>query len=133
MCAGLLRKILTDKGLAKLGDAYVNFIYSLVLTEIEGKPTGIKVSDRILADAAKKSGLKDLLAKRTRRDDIANAVEALIVYVWREKLMKTEEAVDILKKNPNPYIAFTNLTLEATRRVMTRDKNQGRLKLTDKK
>lgn len=132
MCAGL-RKILTDKGLAKLGDAYVNFIYSLVLTEIEGKPTGIKVSDRILADAAKKSGLKDLLAKRTRRDDIANAVEALIVYVWREKLMKTEEAVDILKKNPNPYIAFTNLTLEATRRVMKIDKNQGQLKLTDKK
>jgi len=125
MCAGLLQRILTDKDLAKLGDAYVNFIYSLVLTEIEGKPTGIKVSDRILAGAAKKSGLKDLLAKRTRRDDIANAVEALIVYVWREELMRTEEAIDILKKNPDPCTSFTDLTLEATRRVMTRDKNQG--------
>lgn len=121
MCAGL-KRILTDKGLAKLGDAYVNFIYSLVLTEIEGKPTGIKVSDRILADAAKKSGLKDLLAKRTRRDDIANAVEALIVYVWREEFMRTEEAIDILKKNPNPCIGFTDLILEATKRVMTIDK-----------
>lgn len=128
MCAGLLKRILTDKGLAKLGDAYVNFIYSLVLTEIEGKPTGIKVSDRILADAAKKSGLKDLLAKRTRRNDIANAVEALIVYVWREELMKTEEAIDILKKNPNPCTAFTDLTLEATKRVMTIDKKSRPIK-----
>jgi hypothetical protein len=128
MCAGLLTRILTDKGLAKLGDAYVNFIYSLVLTEIEGKPTGIKVSDRILADAAKKSGLKDLLAKRTRRDDIANAVEALIVYVWREELMKTEEAINILKKNPNPCTAFTDLTLEATKRVMTIDKKSRPIK-----
>ncbi|MCK5626344.1 MAG: ribonuclease III family protein [Candidatus Bathyarchaeia archaeon] len=128
MCAGLLKRILTDKGLAKLGDAYVNFIYSLVLTEIEGKPTGIKVSDRILADAAKKSGLKDLLAKRTRRDDIANAVEALIVYVWREELMKTEEAINILKKNPNPCTAFTDLTLEATKRVMTIDKKSRPIK-----
>jgi hypothetical protein len=128
MCAGLLKRILTDKGLAKLGDAYVNFIYSLVLTEIEGKPTGIKVSDRILADAAKKSGLKDLLAKRTRRDDVANAVEALIVYVWREELMKTEEAINILKKNPNPCTAFTDLTLEATKRVMTIDKKSRPIK-----
>jgi len=128
MCAGLLKRILTDKGLAKLGDAYVNFIYSLVLTEIEGKPTGIKVSDRILADAAKKSGLKDLLAKRTRRDDIANAVEALIVYVWREELMKTEEAINILKKNPNPCTAFTDLTLEATKRVMMIDKKSRPIK-----
>lgn len=128
MCAGLLKRILTDKGLAKLGDAYVNFIYSLVLTEIEGKPTGIKVSDRILADAAKKSGLKYLLAKRTRRDDIANAVEALIVYVWREELMRTEEAIDILKKNPNPCTAFTDLTLEATQRVMMIDKKSRPIK-----
>ena len=123
MYAGLLKRILTDKGLAKLGDAYVNFIYSLVLTEIEGKPTGIKVSDRILADAAKKSGLKDSLAKRTRRDDAANAVEALIVYVWREELMTSKEAIDILKKNPNPCTAFTELTIEAKKRVMLIDKN----------
>lgn len=121
MCAGL-KRILTDKGLAKLGDAYVNFIYSLALTEIEGKPTGIKVSDRILSDAAKKSGLKNLLAKRTRRDDVANAVEALIVYVWREELMKMEEAIDILKNNQNPCDAFINLTLEAKRRAMVIEK-----------
>lgn len=132
MCA-VLKIILTDKGLAKLGDAYVNFIYSLALTEIEGKPTGIKVSDRILSNAAKKSGLKDLLAKRTRRDDTANAVEALIVYVWREELMRTEEAIDILKKNPNSCAAFTDLISEAIRRVMTIEKNQGQLKLTNKR
>ena len=132
MCAGL-KIILTDKGLAKLGDAYVNFIYSLALTEIEGKPTGIKVSDRILSNAAKKSGLKDLLAKRTRRDDTANAVEALIVYAWREELMRTEEAIDILKKNPNSCAAFTDLISEAIRRVMTIEKNQGQLKLTNKR
>ncbi len=81
-----LKKILADKGLARLGDAYVNFIYSLALTDVGGEPTGAKVSDRILVEAAKISGLKRLLPKRTGRNDVANAVEALLVHAWHNKL-----------------------------------------------
>jgi hypothetical protein len=119
MAKGELRKILTDKGLARLGDAYVNFIYSLALTEIEGTPTGVKVSDRILAEAAKASGLKGILPKRTGRDDVANAVEALLVYAWRHKLMTSEEAIDILKRNPNPRESFTHIIEVTAKRVQS--------------
>lgn len=48
-----LRQIMRDKQLASLGDAYVNFIYSLALTKIDDRPQAVKVSDRILAEAFK--------------------------------------------------------------------------------
>ncbi|MGQ9543776.1 MAG: ribonuclease III family protein [Candidatus Bathyarchaeia archaeon] len=103
------KNILKDRELAVLGDAYVNFAYSLALTEIERKPRGVKVSDRILAEAAKKSGLKMFLPKRTGRDDVANAVEALLIYVWIKKIMTLEQAVEVLKRNINPKEGFTVL------------------------
>jgi len=112
-----VRKILMDRGLAKLGDAYVNLIYSLALTEIEGQPTGVKVSDRILAEAAKTSGLRRLLPKRTRRNDVANAVEALLVYTWRSKFMTAEEAKDILKAKANLQESFAHLIEVAAKRI----------------
>ena len=117
MVTGELKKILGDKGLARLGDAYINFIYSLALTEIQGKPTGVKVSDRILADAARASGLRGMLPKRTGRNDIANAAEALLVYAWQNKLMACEESVEILMKNPNPQESFTQMINVAKKRI----------------
>ena len=117
MNSGELRRIVTDKGLARLGDAYINFIYSLALSEIQGAPTGVKVSDRILAESAKSSGLRSLLPKRTARNDTANAVEALLVYAWRNKLMTSEEAIIILKSHPDPEESFTHLTGLVLKRI----------------
>jgi hypothetical protein len=109
MNPGELRRIILDKGLARLGDAYINFIYSLALSEVEGTPTGVKVSDRILAEAARSSGLRTLLPKRSGRNGAANAVEALLVYAWNRKLMRSEEMVEILKSHPDPRESFTHL------------------------
>ncbi len=115
-----LRKILTDRSLARLGDAYINFIYSLALTEIAGEPKGIKVSDSTLAEAARVSGLRKLLPKRTRRNDAANAVEALLIYAWRSKLVATEEAVDVLKRNAGPQENFAYLIELTAKRLQLR-------------
>jgi len=112
-----LKKILSDKGLARLGDAYINFIYSLALTEIQGKPTGVKVSDSILANAARASGLRGMLPKRMGRNDIANAAEALLVYAWQNKLMACEEAVEILRENPNPQEGLAQIIGVAKKRI----------------
>jgi len=113
-----IKSILQDKDLARLGDAYVNFIFSLAITEFKQKPTGIKVSDRILAEAAKKSGIRKILPKRMDRNSIANAVEAIIVYTWLEKLIVMEEAVDILKKSvKDPSQAITSLIMESLNKM----------------
>ncbi|NIW09407.1 MAG: hypothetical protein GWN33_02060, partial [Gammaproteobacteria bacterium] len=39
-----LEEVLLDKDLAGLGDAYVNLLYSLVVSQKSGHPTGAKVN-----------------------------------------------------------------------------------------
>ena len=66
--------------MAKFGDAYINFLYSAALTAIRGVPSGVKVSDKILVEAAKRSEIKEILPTRTPKGRVADAVEALLIY-----------------------------------------------------
>lgn len=108
-----LNEILMDQKLAKLGDAYVNFLYSLVLSKKNQEPTGIKVKGRILADAFKKAGLRRFLPSRITRHKQADAAEALIVYAWIQKHMSIEEGLEILEQNEDSIEAFSLLLLTA--------------------
>ena len=94
-----LSEVLMDQKLAKLGDAYVNFLYSLALSKKSGEPTGIKVKGRLLADAFKKADLRKFLPSRVDRHKQADAAEALIVYAWLEGSMTMEEGLEILEAN----------------------------------
>ncbi len=69
-----LTRILTDKGLAQFGDSLINFAYSLAITKTTGKPRGVKVQDKILAEAAVKAGLRRLLPRRVGRGEVANSL-----------------------------------------------------------
>ncbi|MBS7615025.1 hypothetical protein KEJ18_04765, partial [Candidatus Bathyarchaeota archaeon] len=71
-----LQDVLLDHDLAMLGDAYVNFVYSLALSERQHKPVGRKVASSVLAMAVRKSGLRPLLPLRTDRHKQADAAEA---------------------------------------------------------
>ena len=102
--------ILADSKLAKLGDAYVNFVFSLGRSRALQDPQGIKVSDRILAEALRRSGLRPELPRRTTRQDCANAVEALLVYGYLNNFVSLEEAVDrIAASTGSPVDAFVSL------------------------
>jgi hypothetical protein len=96
-----LRRIMRDKELASLGDAFVNFVYSLALTKMSGKPQAVKVSDRILAEAFRLSGLRIHLGTRVSKKDFANASEAILAEAYQRKLITTEECVNVLSKNHN--------------------------------
>jgi hypothetical protein len=87
-----LIEIATDRKLARLGDAYINFIFSLALSKVEGEPQGIKVSNNILAEACKRSGLRRLLPKRTQKAEMANAVEAIIAQAYLSNSVGIEES-----------------------------------------
>jgi hypothetical protein len=96
-----IRQVMRDKQLASLGDAFVNFTYSLALTQTNGKPQAVKVSDRILAEAFRLSGLRKYLGTRVSKKDLANASESLLVDAYRKKLITIEESVRILSQNPD--------------------------------
>ncbi len=112
-----LSEVLMDQKLAKLGDAYVNFLYSLALSKKNGEPTGTKVQGRLLADAFKKAGLRKFLPSRIDRHKQADAAEALIVYAWIRGSMTMEEGLEILEQNEDKIEAFIFLLLTAKRRL----------------
>jgi hypothetical protein len=113
-----LKLILADSRLAKLGDAYVNFVFSLGRSRALQEPQGIKVSDRVLAEALRRSGLRQELPRRTTRQDCANAVEALLVYGYLNKLVSLEEAVDqIAAASDSPVDALAQLIKSVAKKI----------------
>ena len=112
-----VNEILLDKELAQLGDAYVNFIYSLALSSSKGRLVGGKVSSEILAKALKESGLRKFLPTRLDRHSLGDATEALIAYSWITEKITAEEAVKILEKeDDNSIEGFKKLLLQIMRK-----------------
>ncbi len=113
-----IRQIMRDKQLASLGDAYVNFIYSLALTKTSSQPRALKVSDKILAEAFRVSGLREYLGTRVSRKDLANASESLLVEAYRKGLLTIDESVNILSNNPDgPAAGLSELLKLAAERA----------------
>jgi len=112
-----LKQILSNHKLAALGDAYVNFLYSLAISKKSGEPTGTKVDSRILAEALKKTGLREYLPSRTDRHKQADAAEALIVYTWLKGLITLEEAVKTLEEYRDETEGFSNLLILAKKKL----------------
>lgn len=109
-----LRQVMRNRQLASLGDAFVNFVYSVALTEANGKPQSVKVSDRILANAFKLSGLRKYLGTRISKKDLANASESLLVDAYQKKLITIEESVRILTEDPNGLEAGLSQLMKLT-------------------
>ena len=116
-CYESLEKVLLDHKLAVLGDAYVNFIYSLAISNKSGEPSGKKVKGRILAEALKKSGLRSLLPSRMDRHTLADAAEALIIYAWIKGAFSLRESVKILSEAENGVEGFCRLLILAKERL----------------
>jgi hypothetical protein len=112
-----LSEVLMDQKLAKLGDAYVNFLYSLALSKKKAEPAGTKVQGRLLADAFKKADLRKFLPSRVDRHKQADAAEALIVYAWIRGSMTMEEALEILEQNDDAVEVFSVLLVTAKNRT----------------
>ena len=90
-----LPEILMDNGLAKLGDAYINLLYSYTLGCISGTPTGKRVSDQTLFHVAWATGLRQLLPRRTPKGRVADAVESLLAYAWLRGVISFEKMVSV--------------------------------------
>jgi len=104
-----LAEVLTDHKLAALGDAYVNFAYSLAVSNKKMQASGAKVKGHVLAHALKKAGLREYLPSRMSRHTLADAAEALIVYAWLQDYITLEECVEVLEKTKDSIDAFSQL------------------------
>lgn len=116
-----LLEVLSDRDLASLGDAYINFAYSLALSKVAGKPVGRKMNGYILSSALKKSGIRAMLPHRLSRHQQADAAEALMAYGWLSGAISIRETVDMLAREGeliDNVSALLRLTLERCRRLM---------------
>ncbi len=85
--------------LSKIGDPFVNFVYSLALSKTSNKPLGQKVSNRILSEALVKAGLRSFAGRRMKKEDLGDYTEGLLFKAYVEGIITIEESVDILSKN----------------------------------
>jgi len=112
-----LTELLLDKDLASLGDSYVNFVYSLAMSQKQGHPTGAKVNNNVLANAVETSGLRKLLPHRVDRHTRGNAAEALLVFAWLQSMLEMEDCIKVLKEENDPVEAFSILLRKALRGI----------------
>lgn len=112
-----LARVLADRDLASLGDAYINFAYSLALSRKTGRPLGVKVKGSALAQALRNAGLREYLPSRMTRHALADSAEALVVYGWLTKVVSLEEAVMIMSENQELVDGLTRLLVTVRGRI----------------
>jgi len=112
-----MTEVLTDHKLASLGDAFINFAYSLALSKRRGEPSSAKVRGSVLAAALRKAGLREYMPSRVSRHVLADAAEALIVYAWLQNCVTLEESVQMLERVDDPVEGFGQLLTAIKDRV----------------
>lgn len=111
-----VEELLLDKDLASLGDSYVNFVYSLAVSQKTGHPTGAKVNNEVLSKAVEASGLRALLPHRVDRHARGNAAEALLVFAWLQDALEMDECIRVLSQK-DPVEGFATLLRQSMKRL----------------
>lgn len=112
-----LAEVLTDHKLASLGDSYINFVYSLALSNKKGQPSGVKVKGHVLAEALRRAELRKHMPPRITRHILADAAEALVIYGWLHHHITLEESIAILEKNEDLVEGLCQLLLTIKDRI----------------
>jgi hypothetical protein len=121
-----LAELLLDKDLAALGDSYINFVYSLAMSQRSGHPMGVKVGNQTLAEAVAKSGLRSYLPHRVDRHARGNAAEALFAYAWLKGLLELDDCVRVLSRGDDAVVAFTSLIKTVLKKLDVADEHSNR-------
>jgi len=112
-----LTAVLTDHKLASLGDTYINFAYSLALSNKRGEPSGTKVKGSVLAKAIRKAGLREYMPSRMTRHLLADAAEALVVYAWLHGYITLNETVAVMARTDELVEGLTQLLTTIKNRI----------------
>ena len=112
-----LLQVLSDRSLATLGDAYINFVYSLALSRKLGRPCGKKLKGAPLATAIKESNMRVFMPSRMDKHALSDAAEALLVYAWLDNIITMEESLETLEKHHKLEVGLCELLSKIKKRV----------------
>jgi len=93
-----MNNIFLDKNYSKLGDSIVNVIGSIVKTKLYSNPTGIRIKDKVLSNALRIAGLRNIFPKRLSTGEQGDIVEAIIAYLWLHGKINIDVAVKIVRE-----------------------------------
>lgn len=82
--------------LSSTGDSFVNFIYSLALSNTFQRPMGRKASNDVLSEALLRAGLRERLGSRVTRHEMADYLEGLLFFAWTKDQISLLECVTVL-------------------------------------
>lgn len=85
--------------LSSVGDAFINFIYSLALSNSLKKPVSRRASNSMLSEALIKSGVRDKLKSRVSKHALADYAEGIVFDAWLKEKITIEECVNVLSRN----------------------------------
>jgi hypothetical protein len=108
-----LRKVVTSHDLAQIGDLLTNFIYTTMRIGKKGKSGLIHVWDNSLAEAIRSSGLREYFPNKAKSPALADGGEALIAYLYFNRIFTLDELIDILDK----WISESDLTDKSIEKV----------------
>ncbi len=114
---GSLAEVLADRDLASLGDAFVNFAYSLALSNRRRKPLGVKVKGSVFAEGLRRAGLRECLGGGITRHALADAAEALIAYAWLNGYVALDECVAVMGKTVDAVEGLSALLATVKKKV----------------
>jgi len=83
-----------DKGLARLGDAFINLAFSYAKTKVKGRPCGEKVPDRVLSRALELAGVH--FPRRLDHGGRGDIVESILARSWMAGALTLDEAVSTI-------------------------------------
>lgn len=90
-----------DRRNASMGDSLINFVYSCAKSISQDSLTGVKISDTILIEGYKQSLLSSWLTLPGKKKEQANALEALIFYLWLVHSYTIEEMSLLISQHLN--------------------------------
>jgi hypothetical protein len=133
---GDIKTIASSKGIAQLGDAFINFLYSVSRSIAYKQASGCKVSDTVLSNAYRASLLKKKVLMKGDRDKIGDGVEAIIIWAWAQNYLTLKEMLYIITSHLSSVPlddrniekraaakAFTNLLDELAKRLEANENN----------
>ncbi len=95
-----IEDILYSKHLASLGDALVNYCYSVARFAINPLLTSsVRVWDSSLATAIRQSPFNSYIKKRISQGELGDCVEAIVAWTYMIGAITLENIIEILKQN----------------------------------